>query len=776
MRQASARETSIALRAPLDHGRPHLSAMLTHRFYYGLKPYVPWRVRMALRRISARRKRASFDDVWPIDRTATNSPLGWTGWPENKKFSFVITHDVESPAGLAKCERLAALEEAMGFRSCFNFIPEGTYAVPPELRASLVARGFEIGVHDLEHDGKLFRSRAGFEQKATRINRYLRDWNAAGFRAGFMLRNLEWLHDLNIRYDSSTFDTDPFEPQSEGAGTIFPFWIPTPGYERGASPSSAGTAPTHGYMELPYTLPQDSTLFLVLQEKSPEIWLRKLDWIAEHGGMALVNVHPDYLCFDEPLTSRTYPVSHYIELLRHLRARHADACWHALPGAVADHALQMSPRPRAQRSRRVCMITHSFYESDNRVTRYAEALAARGDSVDVLALRRSSQAPTHEIIERVSVHRIQNRFGKTERSRFAYLWPLLRFLANSARWVTRQHRRRPYDLLHIHNMPDFLVFAGWFPKLTGARILLDIHDIVPEFYTTKFSGGKPGATTALLQLIERRSARFAHHVIVSNHLWLEKYAARTGSQGKCSVFINNVDTRVFHPQSRTRDDGKLIILFPGGLQWHQGLDIALRAFRRVSDELPHAEFHLYGDGNMKPSLIALAAELGFNGRVKFFEPVRVKEVARIMANADLGVVPKRADSFGNEAYSTKIMEFMSLGVPVVVSKTRIDRYYFDDSVVRFFESGNADALADAMLEVLRDPALRQRMTANATAYATRHSWMLRKADYLKLVDDLIDTGVATDSGVPFRFTSPPAETAPATPIAAQTDCQLAAHS
>lgn len=714
--------------------------MLAHRFYYGLKPYVPWRVRMALRRVTAQRKRARCSEVWPIDPAAARPPANWPGWPDEKQFAFVITHDVEGPAGLAKCQRLAALEEELGFRSCFNFIPEGPYSVPAALRAALLDRGFEIGVHDLQHNGKLFRSRADFEQKAARINHYVRDWNAAGFRSGFMLRNLDWLHDLRIRYDSSTFDTDPFEPQSEGAGTIFPFWISP----RASSPAHAHGS-DRGYLELPYTLPQDSTLFLVLQETSPDIWLRKLDWIARHRGMALVNVHPDYIQFDdEPASDRTYPVAHYIALLNHVRRHYAGAYWQALPHAVARYAIDLARRPRHSRPKRVCMVTHSFYESDNRVTRYAEALAARGDAVEVFALRRSPNTPAHEVLSGVSVHRIQDRFGKNEQSRLSFLWPLLRFLSKSARRVTREHRRLPYDLLHIHNMPDFLVFAAWFPRLTGARVLLDIHDIVPEFYATKFGGGKTGITTALLRFIERRAARFAHHVIVSNHLWVQKYAARTGTAGKCSVFINNVDTRVFSPQPRTRHDDKLIVLFPGGLQWHQGLDIALHAFRRVADELPNAEFHIYGDGNMKPSLVALAAELGFNGRVKFFEPVRVTEVARLMANADLGVVPKRADSFGNEAYSTKIMEFMSLAVPVVVSNTRIDRFYFDDSVVRFFESGNADALATAMLDVLRDPSLRERLTAIASAYAQRHSWSLRKADYLSLVDELIDTGAAAD--------------------------------
>ncbi len=629
------------------------------------------------------------------------------------------------------CDQLIALEEKLGFRSSFNFIPEGEYRVSPETRAKVAAKGFEVGVHDLKHDGKLFSSLANFKQNASRINEYIKEWGATGYRSGFMLH-------LDVKYDSSTFDTDPFEIQPDGTGTIFPFWIPADGGNGMQGTGANGESGKGGYVEIPYTIPQDSTLFLVLRESSPEIWLRKIDWIAAHGGMVLVNAHPDYMQFEgESKSPRTYPVRFYTQILEYIRQKYAGQYWQALPREIAEYTASFKPQPPRRSPKRICMITHSFYESDNRVTRYAEALATRGDHVDVVALRRSTDLPKHEVIEGVNVHRLQNRFGKTERSKFAYMWPLVRFLAVSSLWITRRNGRQRYDLLHIHNMPDFLVYAGWYPRMTGAQIILDIHDIVPEFYSSKFSSGKPSLTTGLLKLIERRSAHFAHHVIVSNHLWLEKYQARTGTEGKCSVFINNVDTRVFQPQSKTRSDGRQIIIFPGGLQWHQGLDIALRAFKTVSAEVPGSEFHIYGDGNMKPSLVALASELGFNGKVKFFEPVGVRQISRIMANADLGVVPKRADSFGNEAYSTKIMEFMSLGIPVVVSKTKIDQYYFNDSVVRFFDSGNPDALAVAMIEVLKNAALRETMVANALAYSDTHSWKRRKADYLRIVDNLI---------------------------------------
>ncbi|HEV2455416.1 MAG TPA: hypothetical protein VGY98_14225, partial [Verrucomicrobiae bacterium] len=237
--------------------------MNTNSIYYGLKPYLPWHLRMAVRRIVARRTRKIHRDVWPINEAAGHRPAEWPGWPDGKKFALVLTHDVESWRGLAKSRRLMQLEMQMGFRSSFNFIPEADYNVSLAFIDELRREGFEVGVQDLKHDGKLFQSRESFRDGAVQINRYLQAWDARGFRSGFMFHNLDWIHDLNVDYASCTFDTDPFEPQPDDVGTIFPFWVPR-------SPADQGRS---GYVELPYTMPQDSTLFLVLQEQQPDIWI-----------------------------------------------------------------------------------------------------------------------------------------------------------------------------------------------------------------------------------------------------------------------------------------------------------------------------------------------------------------------------------------------------------------------------------------------------------------------------------------------------------------------
>jgi len=292
------------------------------RSYYWIKPSLPTWMRLSIRRWWAKRTRARCNGEWPILKSAGASPQGWSGWPDQHKFAFVLMHDVESARGLERVKQLAELEISMGFRSSFNFIPEGPYRVSRELRQWLIERGFEVGVHDHRHDGHLYRSHSHFRASASRINSYLKEWNAVGFRSGFMFHKLDWIHDLDICYDASTFDTDPFEPQPDSAKTIFPFWV------RGRNGG--------GYMELPYTLVQDSTLFVMLEEKTNGIWKEKLNWIASRGGMALLNVHPDYMAFAgrKPQLDE-FSVTHYADFLAWVNRSYRGQYWQTLPREVA---------------------------------------------------------------------------------------------------------------------------------------------------------------------------------------------------------------------------------------------------------------------------------------------------------------------------------------------------------------------------------------------------------------------------------------------------------
>lgn len=697
--------------------------MFLNRIYYVVKPILPRSLSVAMRRWRAERRRISYADCWPIDEAAGATPPNWPGWPGGKKFAVVLTHDVEGTKGLQRVESLMRLEAKHGYRSSFNFVPEREYHLSEVLRQKLEDEGFEVGVHGLKHDGKLYASKSVFASKAFRIKEYLRQWRACGFRSPLMQHRLGWLHQLEVEYDSSTFDTDPFEPQPDAAGTIYPFWVP----------GLAGA----GYVELPYTLVQDFTLFVILRERNIDIWKQKLEWISAHGGMVLLNTHPDYMCFEGSPGPEEFPVSYYDEFLSHLKEKYEGTFWTGLPREVGRFFCSQIPMSARNTRKKICMVAYTEYESDNRVRRYAEALARRGDHVDVIALS-SGTIPLGVVkISGVQVHRIQRR-SFNERSMLTYAWNLLRFLMSASLLLLRLQRRLCYDLIHVHNMPDFLVFSAWYPKRTGAKVILDIHDIVPEFFASKFRSGEKSILVYLLKSIEKLSAKFSDHVIVSNHLWHQKLISRSISKEKSSVFVNNVDPSLFYRRARTRDDGKFIIIFPGSFQWHQGLDIAIEALAHLKDKLPNAELHLYGGGNrnLETELVQLVTRLGLSEKVRFFKPVAFDKIAEVIANADLGVVPKRADSFGNEAYSTKIMEFMSQGLPVVVSRTKIDEFYFKEKEVRFFKSGDSRSLAEEILDLARNQDLREKLAANGLAYASRHGWESKKMDYLDLVDSL----------------------------------------
>jgi hypothetical protein len=297
--------------------------MLAHRIFYLIKPLLPRSLQITIRRRIVLRKRELCKDVWPIDEKAGKVPEGWTGWPENKRFALVLTHDVDTAKGQEKCKLLMELEKNLGFRSSFNFVPR-RYDVQVDLRNALNKDGFEVGVHGLYHDGRYYDSWEKFSKRAVIINKYLKEWGSVGYRSPSMLHNLNWIHALNIEYDASTFDTDPFEPQPDGFQTIFPFYV--------KNDSGDG-----GYVELPYTLPQDFTLFILIGESDINIWKRKLDWIVKRGGMALLNVHPDYMNFREKKSALDeYPVKYYEKFLKYVKTEYGGQFWNVIPKVISD--------------------------------------------------------------------------------------------------------------------------------------------------------------------------------------------------------------------------------------------------------------------------------------------------------------------------------------------------------------------------------------------------------------------------------------------------------
>ena len=566
------------------------------------------------------------------------APEGWRGWPDGKQFALVLTHDVEGQVGLDKCRQLMRVEMELGFRSSFNFVPEGTYGVPRELREELVRNGFEVGVHDLKHDGRLYRSRREFSQRAARINRYLGDWGAVGFRSGFMLHNLNWLHELDIQYDMSTFDTDPFEPQPEGRNTVFPFWVPRP-LTHNSHPVTSESTCNHlgnGYIELPYTLPQDSTLFLLLREETPEIWLRKLDWIAEHGGMVLLDTHPDYMALDGSTPNAVeYRVELYRQLLDYVSSKYSDAYWLALPAQVAAHARQninisahqSEPEPISSRSfasekivesyahklpptavpsaprlrgKRAAVLLFSHYPADPRPRRAAEALAAEGATVDLICLKENAKEPRREKINGVSVFRIP--LNRHRGSKMSYIGEYSTFILISFAYLTFRSFARRYDFIHVHNMPDVLVFSALVPKALGARVILDLHDPMPELMQTIFKLPEESVGVRILKRLEKWSIGFADSVLTVNLACKKIYSSRSCLPEKINVVLNSPDDHIFQFRSPNShfSNGKdptkrFVILYHGSLVQRNGFDLAVDALETAKKSIPSARLMVCGE-------------------------------------------------------------------------------------------------------------------------------------------------------------------------------------
>jgi glycosyltransferase involved in cell wall biosynthesis len=762
--------------------------MLRNRIYYRLKPFIPQSVRTVVRQRFARRLRPTVENIWPIMPGSERAPQSWFGWPDGKKFALVLTHDVESATGLPRCRQLMNLEIECGMRSSFNFIPAGRYRVSPELREQLTQYGFEVGIHDLRHDGRLFNSRRGFARKAVRINQYVRDWNASGFRSAFMLHKLDWLHDLNVEYDASTFDTDPFEPQPEGRHTIFPFWVPAPGNQKsevgsqksegsdfGHSVGHADTWAIHdsrftihhlsrGYVELPYTLPQDSTLFILLGEKTTNIWQRKLDWIAQHGGMALLITHPDYMSFSEQGARGDYPATLYREFIEYAQTKYAGQFWHAVPrevaaylksrqpGSGANGEASIQPGPvahmagagailsvgggngrnlhgkRSRPARRVVMLVENYFPQDTRVRNEALLLKSVGYKVAVVCYRKPDQSRREEF-DGINVYRISRfeLFQKTpsgETSRLSLFWLRFRslvgylieyFYFTTACFINcvRIFLESGFDVIHAHNPPDTLFLVALPFKLFGKKFVFDHHDLCPELYQSRYSAG-PGVYTNVLRALEWCSLKLADVTVATNNSYKEIEIERGGVRPERIFIVRNGPSRERmtsrSPSERLRRLNKTILCYVGSLNPQDGVDYLLRALDRLKNDLQRDDFYcvIIGDGDSLRDLRALAAQLRLNGCLEFTGFIPDKELLANLAAADICVDPDPASPLNNVSTWIKIMEYMAHGKPIVSFDLKETRFSAQDAAL-FVPPNDELAFARAIVLLMDDSELRRKL-------------------------------------------------------------------
>jgi glycosyltransferase involved in cell wall biosynthesis len=399
---------------------------------------------------------------------------------------------------------------------------------------------------------------------------------------------------------------------------------------------------------------------------------------------------------------------------------------------ISKQAVAQQPdRPRMK----ICLLAYKFYESSPAMMQFASSFAEQGDDIDVICLGRENQ-PEFARSKGVNIYRLQPRVTN-EKDRLSYLWRTVKFFFLATIFISRKHWERQYDLIHVQNVPDFLVFAAFVPRVLGVPVILDVHDIVPEFYASKFTSNRSSVAFRLLVGVERLSAAFASHVIAPTHLWQERLVSRSVKSEKCTTIRYLPDPRMFYPRPKEQSSERFLIVYPGTLNRHQGVDVAIKALAKILPAIPQAEFHVYGEGPAKPYLAELARSLGVAHKVKLAEMLPKEQVIDLMAQADVAVEPKLVESrFANETCSVKMLEFMALGIPIVASRTRVHAFYYDDRMIKFYEADREEDVASAILLLAGDEVLRRSLVANALKYIEANNWLKERERYRELVKRL----------------------------------------
>ena len=696
---------------------------LKNWFYYSIKPLLPRSLQITARRRIAIYKTRKYSSTWPIDQRAALPPEGWTGWPEGNRFALVLQHDVDTEIGHGNVRRLMAIEEKLDVRSTFFIVPE-RYVVDAKLIDEIKQRGFGLGVHGLNHDGMLFVSYEKFRTQAAKINNYLDLWSTSGFSAPSMLHRLEWMHHFAIDYSTSTFDTDPIEPQPEGMKTIFPFWVKNNEQHK-------------GFLEIPYTLAQDFTLFILLRERGIAVWKKKLDWIVQNQGMALVNSHPDYMQFDEKSSKpNTYPVQRYIDFIKYVRETYPDQYWQPLHKDLAMTMPQLVRKKITPADNRnssanvsfeekpcVCIIAKYIYPHDTRLSQQVGVLQRNNIPLDVLCLSYKNQQAI-ETDGLLTIHRLMEKPNKE--NFLAYLASTISFGIKAFAKLTQISLNKKYKVIIVHTLPEFLVFIGLLHRMLGKAIILDGRDITVELLSSRWQTKASKLLRHSAILVEKICMALCNEVITASPGFKRQLIKRGVPENKITVMVNTADInifkydeqRVFRPIMR-----RARFIYHGTVAERFGIATAVNAMPEVIARIPESELYIFGffDKAYRLRIKKIITSLNLDKNVFLFESKPLDQIYKELITMDLGIVPYLSDNFMNLALSTKTFEYVASGLPVVASRLRSAEEIFSDQALHFAQPGDQHDLAEKIIELCENPVLQKSKSQKAFNEFQTHS-------------------------------------------------------
>jgi glycosyltransferase involved in cell wall biosynthesis len=384
---------------------------------------------------------------------------------------------------------------------------------------------------------------------------------------------------------------------------------------------------------------------------------------------------------------------------------------------------------------RLCMVVHGPYPvGEPRVAREAAAAAGHGYSVEVIATRREDESG-REVIDGVQVTRLPIQHARGASIRHV-LFEYLLFTALATIVVGARTIRRRYEIVQVHNPPDFLMVAAAIPRLLGSRIVFDVHDPSPEMFAMRFPGRAGTGAGVILRRLERLATILADAVVTVHQPYKRAMIGRGVPEAKVAVVMNALDERLLpRPKKGTRVPPRVV--YHGTVTPPYGVSLLVAAAARVTAALPNLQVEIIGEGDAVAELRERARRLCISDRVAIngsYIPHR--EALERVNGASVGVVPNLPTPLNEFALSSKLFEYVALGVPVVCANLRTIRQYFSADEIQFFDPGNSNSLAEAILEVVRNPHAASARAERANRRYQAYRWELNTQKYLAILDRL----------------------------------------
>jgi glycosyltransferase involved in cell wall biosynthesis len=392
------------------------------------------------------------------------------------------------------------------------------------------------------------------------------------------------------------------------------------------------------------------------------------------------------------------------------------------------------------------MATFSNYPADPRPRRAVDALLEAGLQVDLVSLCEPNQR-AREKIGALNIWRVpiaHRRGGK-----LSYVLEYSAFISAASAVFAGRLLKRRYDLVHIHNMPDILVLSGLIPKAFGAKIILDMHDPMPELMGTILNRSESTLAVRLLKKLEKWSMARADSVITTNDAFQRIFASRSCDATKLGIVMNSPDEKIFSlngEESSSEDNARnsgFNVMYHGSLVERNGADLAVEAFAKVHQKLPDSRLFIYGkETPFLEKVLQSAEQLGVAASVKYCGAKTLDGVVRAIDDCDVGIIPNPRSSFTEINMPTRIFEFLARGKPVIAPRTRGICDYFPERSLLFFEPGSSDDLARQIAYVFSHPAEVREIVSRGQEVLRSHAWAVEKQRYLQIVSDLLQRPAA----------------------------------